>query len=81
MADPSFAQDSSSIYGAILLYAFFIGFFISHTLGGSALGAGVSTIFVAIAEEPAALAQKDPALHQEIQRTYPGILHGVHGGV
>lgn len=41
------------------------------------MGAGVSTIFVALAEEPGALAQKDPALFAEIQRTYPGVLNPV----
>lgn len=74
VADPSFAQDGSSIYAVILLYAFLIGFFTCHCLGGSALGAGVSTIFVALAEEPAALQAKDPRLFAEIQKTYPQVV-------
>jgi hypothetical protein len=44
-----------------------------QALGYSCIQAGTSTLFVALAEDPQALAAKDPALFAEVQRTvrYP----------
>lgn len=44
---PSYIADNSNYYSVILLYAFLVGFQITHSLGYVALSSGVSTIFVA----------------------------------
>lgn len=38
---------------------------------------GVSTIFVGLAEDPMALAERDPALFELIRRTYPKVTTSV----
>ncbi|KAI5476925.1 hypothetical protein MNV49_007026 [Pseudohyphozyma bogoriensis] len=73
VADPSYVQNDSSVKAVVMLYAFLVGFFISHTLGYGALSSGVSTIFVGLAEDPDALAERDPQLFQIIAQTYPKV--------
>lgn len=64
------ADDSTPLQAAIvLLYAFFVGFQITYSLGYGCLSSGASTIFVGLAEDPAALAQRDPALFEIIRQT------------
>ncbi|TIC01280.1 DUF580-domain-containing protein [Wallemia mellicola] len=61
----------------LLLYAFLIGFTCSMTLL-SGLDAGVSTLFVGMAEDPGVLAQRAPPLFEEIRRVYPHVVQGVN---
>ncbi|KAM0786598.1 hypothetical protein ACM66B_002052 [Microbotryomycetes sp. NB124-2] len=76
-ANPSYVQNNDSIRAVVMLYAFLIGFLISHTLGYGALSSGVSTIFVGLAEDPARLAELDPPLFNRIQQTYPRVVTSV----
>ena len=47
----------------------------------SAIEAGVSTIFVGLAEDPHILQQRSPGLFDMIAATYPQVTLGVHGSV
>merc|ERR1711939_72574 len=71
---PSYIADNSNYYSIILLYAFLVGFQITHSLGYVALSSGVSTIFVALGEAPQALAEKDPELFAHIAHAYPQVV-------
>ncbi|TIA89486.1 hypothetical protein E3P81_02942 [Wallemia ichthyophaga] len=62
---------------ALLLYAFLIGFTCSMTLL-CGIDAGVSTLFVGMAEDPHVLAQRAPPLFQEIRNVYPHVVEGVN---
>jgi len=57
-----------------LLHRFIIGFQITHSLGSGALSSGASTIFVALAEDPMMLAERDPQLFEMIRQTYPKVV-------
>ncbi|KAF8070149.1 plasma-membrane choline transporter-domain-containing protein [Lyophyllum atratum] len=72
---PSYNADGS--YTApVLLFAFLIGLQCSLTLS-SAIEAGVSTIFVGLAEDPQVLAIRAPELFGLIATTYPHVTNGV----
>ncbi|KAG8917119.1 putative choline transporter, neither null mutation nor overexpression affects choline transport, partial [Tulasnella sp. 418] len=60
----------------VLLFAFLIGIQCSLTLS-SAIEAGVSTIFVGLAEDPQVLAQRAPALFSMIAQRYPHVVRGI----
>jgi hypothetical protein len=60
----------------VLLFAFFIGLVCSTTIS-SAIEAGVSTIFVGLAEDPQVLAIRAPELFTLIADTYPDVTRGV----
>ncbi|KAH6913822.1 integral to plasma membrane protein [Coprinopsis sp. MPI-PUGE-AT-0042] len=60
----------------ILLFSFFIGMVCSNTLG-SAIEAGVSTIFVGLGEDPGVLAIRAPELFGMIADHYPHVVQGV----
>ncbi|TDL26138.1 DUF580-domain-containing protein [Rickenella mellea] len=62
----------------VVLFAFLIGLQCSLTLG-SAIEAGVSTIFVGLGENPEVLAIRAPALFELIRQNYPRVVQGVHG--
>jgi len=47
----------------------------------SAIEAGVSTIFVGLAEDPHILQQRNPILFDMIAVEYPQVTRGVHGSV
>jgi hypothetical protein len=47
----------------------------------SAIEAGVSTIFVGLAEDPHVLQQRSPGLFEMIAVEYPQVTRGVHGSV
>jgi len=64
----------------ILLFSFLIGFQVAQTLT-SAIEAGVSTIFVGLAEDPHILEQRSPGLFSMIADRYPQVTRGVHGSV
>ncbi|KAG8949783.1 putative choline transporter, neither null mutation nor overexpression affects choline transport [Tulasnella sp. 424] len=72
---PSYNSDGQ--YTApVLLFAFLIGLQCMLTLG-SAIEAGVSTIFVGLGEDPQVLAQRAPALFGMIAQAYPNVVQGV----
>lgn len=58
-------------------HSFIIGFQITHSLGNGALSSGASTIFVALAEDPMMLAERDPQLFETIRQTYPKVVQPV----
>lgn len=65
----------------IILFSFLIGLQSGLALS-QALEGGVSTIFVCLGEDPAILAERSPALFEEIRRNYPRVVEGVpHNGV
>ncbi|RSH83658.1 Protein pns1 [Saitozyma podzolica] len=61
---------------SVLLSAFLIGITEGLTLE-SVIDAGVSTIFVGLAEDPMVLAERSPGLFQMISQTYPKVVQGV----
>lgn len=61
----------------VLLFAFLIGLMCSLTLS-SAIEAGVSTIFVGLAEDPQVLAIRAPELFGMIASSYPDVVRGVN---
>ncbi|KAF8161084.1 plasma-membrane choline transporter-domain-containing protein [Crassisporium funariophilum] len=63
----------------VLLFAFLIGLACSTTMS-SAIEAGVSTIFVGLAEDPHVLAIRAPALFAMIADAYPDVTRGVPRG-
>jgi hypothetical protein len=75
ITNPSY--NSSGQYTApVILFAFLVGLMCSLTLS-SAIEAGVSTIFVGLAEDPAVLSIRSPALYAMIAETYPIVVTGV----
>lgn len=75
ITQPSYNSDGQ--YTPIMLvFAFFIGMMCASTLG-SAIEAGVSTIFVGLGEDPAVLAVRAPELFALIAQVYPHVVQGV----
>ncbi|KAK4702786.1 hypothetical protein P7C70_g3436, partial [Phenoliferia sp. Uapishka_3] len=85
---PSYVENNGNIKSAVMGYAFMVGFTICHTAFGfyflherySLLTSnvlGASTIFVGLAEDPQALAERDPELFECIRQTYPKVVMGV----
>lgn len=75
LTHPSYNTDGQ--YTApVVLFAFLIGLQCSLTLS-SAIEAGVSTIFVGLAEDPQVLAMRAPALFAMIAERYPRVVQGV----
>jgi len=73
--DPAYNSDGQ--YTApVLLFAFLIGAQLHLTLA-SAIEAGVSTIFVGLAEDPGVLAIRAPVLFGMIADRYPRAVEGV----
>ncbi|KAE8257926.1 hypothetical protein A4X13_0g2034 [Tilletia indica] len=62
--------ESSSI---IILASFVFGLQISLSLGAGTIGSGVSTLFVALAEDPEVIRTRDPELFEMIRATYPQV--------
>lgn len=79
LTKPAYNSDGSYT-PALLFYAFFVGFQVAQSLT-STIEAGVSTLFVGLAEHPGVLAQRAPALFEVIRQTYPRVVAGVHGTV
>ncbi|GBE81179.1 DUF580-domain-containing protein [Sparassis latifolia] len=72
---PSYNADGQ--YTApVMLFAFLIGLQLMLTLG-AAIEAGVSTIFVGLAEDPQVLAMRAPELFGFIAAKYPQVTQGV----
>ncbi|KAK4688034.1 hypothetical protein P7C73_g2079, partial [Tremellales sp. Uapishka_1] len=71
------AYNTSGQYSApVILFSFLIGLNESFTIS-SAIDAGVSTIFVGLGEDPMVLADRSPALFEEIRQNYPRVVEGV----
>lgn len=75
--NPDYAQSQSSYISVVLFYAIGLGIQICLTLGEGSVGAGTSTLFVAIAEDPQVLAQKEPELFELLRQAYPRIVQSV----
>lgn len=75
--NPQYAQSESSYISVILFYAIGLGIQICLTLGEGSVGAGTATLFVAIAEDPQVLAQKEPELFDLLRQAYPRVVQAV----
>lgn len=73
--DPSY-NAGGQYSPVIILFSFLIGATCAMTLG-SAIEAGVSTIFVGLGEDPQVLAARAPALFELIRERYPQVVQGV----
>ncbi|EIN11911.1 DUF580-domain-containing protein [Punctularia strigosozonata HHB-11173 SS5] len=69
-------NDNGQYTAPVVLFAFLIGTSCLLTLG-SAIQAGVSTIFVGLAEDPQVLAIRAPELFGMIAQTYPHVVEGI----
>ncbi|CAD6889275.1 unnamed protein product [Tilletia controversa] len=67
--------ESSSI---IILASFVFGLQISLSLGAGTIGSGVSTLFVALAEDPEVIATRDPELFEMIRSAYSQVAQPLH---
>ncbi|KAF8305169.1 DUF580-domain-containing protein [Clavulina sp. PMI_390] len=70
-------NESGNYTPVVMLFGFLIGFMCSITMT-SALEAGVSTIFVGLAEDPEVLAIRAPELFAMIAERYPQVVEGVN---
>ncbi|WVN88169.1 protein PNS1 [Cryptococcus depauperatus CBS 7841] len=71
------AYNSHGQYSApVILFSFLIGINEGLTIG-SAIDAGVSTIFVGLGEDPMVLAERSPGLFEMIRQHYPRVIEGV----
>lgn len=70
-------QDQSSYFSVILLFGIALGIQICLSLGDGSINSGTSTLFVALAEDPQVLAQKEPELFELIRRSYPRVVQAV----
>ncbi|ORZ04392.1 plasma-membrane choline transporter-domain-containing protein [Lobosporangium transversale] len=75
-AKPSFNSNGDFTY-VIVTMAFVMGLQMVFTVG-SVIDSGVSTTFVCLAEDPAALARTKPELFESIRATWPAVVQGVH---
>ncbi len=76
--NPQYLQNDSGYYSIILLVAFGLGFNIALSVGAGSIASGVSTYFVALAEDPYVLQGKNPELFEMIRQQYPRVIQGVH---
>jgi len=75
-ANPSFNNGGQFTY-VIVTMAFVLGFQMLFTVG-TVIDSGVATTFVALAEDPAALARTKPELFERIRATWPAVVQGVN---
>ncbi|KAL1923289.1 uncharacterized protein VTP21DRAFT_8269 [Calcarisporiella thermophila] len=75
---PAFNNNSENgPYTALIIFiCFIIGAQMMYIFGGVILS-GNATTFVALAEDPAALARTKPALFEKIRQTWPRVVQGV----
>ncbi|GJJ69682.1 hypothetical protein EMPS_02030 [Entomortierella parvispora] len=75
-ANPVFNSGGQFTY-VIVTMAFVMGFQMLFTVG-TVIDSGVATTFVALAEDPAALARTKPELFERIRATWPAVVQGVN---
>jgi len=75
ITSPSYNADGS-FTPVVVLLAFIVGLQMMWTVS-SVIRSGVATTFVALAEDPQALARTKPELFEKIRQTYPGVVWGV----
>ncbi|PWZ02985.1 DUF580-domain-containing protein [Testicularia cyperi] len=75
--NPQYLQNDSGYYAIILLVAFGLGFNIALSVGAGSIASGVSTYFVALAEDPYILQAKNPELFEMIRQQYPRVINPV----
>lgn len=74
-AGPPFSANSDTIL-LVELAAFLFGFTMMN-LVGEIITSGTATTFVALAEDPEALARTKPQLYEKIRQTYPEVAVGI----
>ncbi|KAG0072749.1 putative choline transporter, neither null mutation nor overexpression affects choline transport [Podila epicladia] len=75
-SQPTFDDNDQFTY-VLVTMAFVLGLQMLFTVG-SVIESGVATTFVALAEDPAALARTKPELFEKIRATYPAVVQGVN---
>ncbi|CDR99566.1 hypothetical protein [Sporisorium scitamineum] len=76
--NPQYLQNDAGYYSIVLLVAFGLGFNIALSVGAGSIASGVSTYFVALAEDPYVLQGKNPELFEMIRQQYPRVVQGVN---
>ncbi|SJX60021.1 related to PNS1-Protein of unknown function [Sporisorium reilianum f. sp. reilianum] len=76
--NPQYLQNDSGYYSIVLLVAFGLGFNIALSVGAGSIASGVSTYFVALAEDPYVLQGKNPELFEMIRQQYPHVVQAVN---
>ncbi|KAG5461042.1 MAG: choline transporter-like protein [Olpidium bornovanus] len=74
-AGPPFSANSHTIL-LVEMAAFLFGFTMMN-LVGEIITSGTATTFVALAEDPEALARTKPQLYEKIRQTYPEVAVGI----
>lgn len=77
ITNPSYIQNNSNYYPVIILCAVGLGINIALALGAGAIGSGVTTMFVCLAEDPQVVAQRDPQLFEALRQAYPQVINAV----
>jgi len=70
-------NNSGDLTYVLVTMAFVLGLQMLFTVG-TVIESGVATTFVALAEDPAALARTKPELFERIRATYPAVVQGVN---
>lgn len=78
LTNPRYLQNDAGYYSIVLLVAFGLGFNIALSVGAGSIASGVSTYFVALAEDPYILQGKNPELFEMIRQQYPQVVQGVN---
>ncbi|KAF9413483.1 putative choline transporter, neither null mutation nor overexpression affects choline transport [Podila epigama] len=74
--DPTYYNSNTEFTWVLVVLAFLLSIQMIFTVG-TVIDSGVATTFVALAEDPAALARTKPELFAKIQETYPEVVQGV----
>ncbi|KAF9027787.1 putative choline transporter, neither null mutation nor overexpression affects choline transport [Haplosporangium bisporale] len=74
--DPAYFNANTEFVWVLVVLAFLLSMQMIFTVG-TVIDSGVATTFVALAEDPAALARTKPELFRKIQETYPEVVQGV----
>jgi len=77
ITNPSYVQGNSNYYSIVILFSVGLGINIALALGSGAIGSGVTTMFVCLAEDPQVVAQRDPQLFEALRQAYPQVVHAV----
>lgn len=78
LTNPQYLQNDSGYFSIILLVSFGLGLNIAMAVGSGSIASGVSTFFVALAEDPQVMAQRDPELFDMIRAKYPHVINPVN---